>query len=238
MITWSRHLRWTLPRNRSHTEFMSGACTAVHKTRASKTYSIRDGDPRRGFVADSAGVPCSPRAGRMGDTRTAATAWVVAASLPFVLGCGGPSAQEWQRAQANIRELQANVEAASRQHIEDDQKYADAQRQIEELDAKLRELGTEAAANQKDLVGRLYECQTRDCLQTCPAASPTALAPARETTLQISTGPTDVTPTRTIPYPGNGGGPTLCSDGSVSGSSGGGTCSHHGGIAGGRHRKH
>jgi len=36
---------------------------------------------------------------------------------------------------------------------------------------------------------------------------------------------------RTIPYPGNGGGPTRCRDGSVSGSSGRGTCSHHGGIA-------
>ncbi len=35
----------------------------------------------------------------------------------------------------------------------------------------------------------------------------------------------------TIPYAGNGGGPTLCGDGSVSNSSGSGTCSHHGGIS-------
>ena len=34
-----------------------------------------------------------------------------------------------------------------------------------------------------------------------------------------------------IPYPGNGGGPTVCRDGMVSHSSGSGTCSHHGGIA-------
>jgi hypothetical protein len=34
-----------------------------------------------------------------------------------------------------------------------------------------------------------------------------------------------------IPYQGNGGGPTLCNDGSISGSSGPGTCSHHGGVA-------
>jgi len=40
-----------------------------------------------------------------------------------------------------------------------------------------------------------------------------------------------------IPYEGNGGGPTLCSDGMYSHSSGRGTCSHHGGIAGGRHRR-
>jgi hypothetical protein len=35
-----------------------------------------------------------------------------------------------------------------------------------------------------------------------------------------------------IPYPGNGLGPTQCSDGSISNSSGSGTCSHHGGEAG------
>jgi hypothetical protein len=34
-----------------------------------------------------------------------------------------------------------------------------------------------------------------------------------------------------IPYAGNGGGPTLCNDGTVSNSSGSGTCSHHGGVA-------
>jgi len=37
-------------------------------------------------------------------------------------------------------------------------------------------------------------------------------------------------PSLNIPYPGNGGGPTFCADGSISGSSGRGTCSHHGGI--------
>jgi hypothetical protein len=39
-----------------------------------------------------------------------------------------------------------------------------------------------------------------------------------------------------IPYPGNGRGPTPCSDGTYSHSSGSGTCSHHGGISGGRGR--
>lgn len=34
-----------------------------------------------------------------------------------------------------------------------------------------------------------------------------------------------------IPYQGNGLGPTLCNDGSISHSAGRGTCSHHGGIA-------
>jgi uncharacterized membrane protein YgcG len=36
-----------------------------------------------------------------------------------------------------------------------------------------------------------------------------------------------------IAYEGNGGGPTLCSDGMYSHSSGRGTCSHHGGVSGG-----
>jgi hypothetical protein len=48
----------------------------------------------------------------------------------------------------------------------------------------------------------------------------------------------DLPPPRTfIPYPGNGGGPTLCSDGTYSHSTGRGTCSGHGGISGGRHRR-
>jgi hypothetical protein len=41
-----------------------------------------------------------------------------------------------------------------------------------------------------------------------------------------------------IPYAGNGLGPSLCADGMLSHSSGRGTCSGHGGIAGGRHRRH
>lgn len=41
-----------------------------------------------------------------------------------------------------------------------------------------------------------------------------------------------------IPYEGNGRGPTLCTDGQWSHSSGRGTCSHHGGVAGSRkHRR-
>jgi hypothetical protein len=45
-------------------------------------------------------------------------------------------------------------------------------------------------------------------------------------------------PATFIPYPGNGGGPTRCRDGTYSHSSGSGTCSHHGGISSGRHRRH
>jgi hypothetical protein len=41
-----------------------------------------------------------------------------------------------------------------------------------------------------------------------------------------------------IPYPGNGNGPSPCADGMWSNSSGSGACSHHGGLSGGRHRRH
>jgi hypothetical protein len=51
-----------------------------------------------------------------------------------------------------------------------------------------------------------------------------------------SSAPGEPSPGAFIPYPGNGGGPTLCSDGMYSHSSGRGTCSHHGGVAGGRQR--
>lgn len=44
-------------------------------------------------------------------------------------------------------------------------------------------------------------------------------------------GTTTTAPGTFIPYEGNGGGPTLCRDGTYSRSSGRGTCSHHGGIA-------
>lgn len=49
-------------------------------------------------------------------------------------------------------------------------------------------------------------------------------------------GATVPSPRMFIPYEGNGRGPTLCRDGMYSHSSGPGTCSHHGGVAGGRHR--
>src|SRR5258708_26468387 len=38
---WSRHSRRTLHRNRSHTAFMSGACTAVRRTRAPARLATR-----------------------------------------------------------------------------------------------------------------------------------------------------------------------------------------------------
>ena len=62
--------------------------------------------------------------------------------------------------------------------------------------------------------------------QLVPASAPTT-APVR-----VAAPPPGSTPSGPfIPYPGNGGGPTQCRDGTVSHSSGRGTCSHHGGEA-------
>jgi len=66
------------------------------------------------------------------------------------------------------------------------------------------------------------------------APVPTVLPPvpspqATRSTTPAPAGP--VLPGPTLVYPGNGGGPTPCRDGTVSNSSGQGTCSGHGGIA-------
>jgi len=45
-----------------------------------------------------------------------------------------------------------------------------------------------------------------------------------------TTGGSKPSPPRSLPYSSGGGGATLCTDGTVSGSTGRGTCSYHGGI--------
>ena len=61
----------------------------------------------------------------------------------------------------------------------------------------------------------------------------TLAEPARLISYSTPTSNTVAYGDRFIPYAGNGGGPTQCADGMLSHSSGRGTCSHHGGIAGG-----
>lgn len=87
----------------------------------------------------------------------------------------------------------------------------------------------DAAARYRERTG---QNPTRRQFSTIHVARSTARArsAAPPETAQPSTG-------MFIPYAGNGAGPTLCSDGMYSHSSGRGTCSHHGGVAGGRHRR-
>jgi len=63
----------------------------------------------------------------------------IAVSFALV-GCGH-SEDEWQQAQRDMAKLRADLEAANKRHAEDDQKYAEAQQQIDELKGKLQDLG-------------------------------------------------------------------------------------------------
>jgi chemotaxis protein MotB len=61
--------------------------------------------------------------------------------MAFVLPGCGHSEDEWQQAQRDIAKLKADLDAANKRHADDDQKYADAQQQLDELKAKLKDLG-------------------------------------------------------------------------------------------------
>src|SRR5580704_17530847 len=60
--------------------------------------------------------------------------------LLFGTACGH-SEDEWQGAQRDIAKRKAELEVANKRHTEDDQKYAAAQQQIDDLNAKLKDLG-------------------------------------------------------------------------------------------------
>lgn len=61
-------------------------------------------------------------------------------TLVFSTACGH-SEDEWQGAQHDIAKLKADLDVANKRHADDDQKYAAAQQQIDDLNAKLKELG-------------------------------------------------------------------------------------------------
>ena len=65
---------------------------------------------------------------------------VVFGALILSTACGH-SEDEWQGAQRDIAKLKADLDAANKRHADDDQKYAAAQQQIDDLNAKLKELG-------------------------------------------------------------------------------------------------
>jgi chemotaxis protein MotB len=65
---------------------------------------------------------------------------VVFGALVLGTACGH-SEDEWQGAQRDIAKLKADLDAANKRHADDDQKYAAAQQQIDDLNAKLKELG-------------------------------------------------------------------------------------------------
>ena len=57
-----------------------------------------------------------------------------------VSGCGY-SEDEWQQAQRDISKLKADLDAANKRHNDDENKYAQGQQTIQDLQAKLKDLG-------------------------------------------------------------------------------------------------
>lgn len=65
-----------------------------------------------------------------------------------VVGCGH-SEDEWQQAQRDIAKLKADLDAANKRHADDEQKYTEAQQQIEDLRLKLKDSGSAFRAPKK-----------------------------------------------------------------------------------------
>ncbi len=67
---------------------------------------------------------------------------MLVAFVALLLGTAcGHSEDEWEQAQHDISKLKADLDVANKRHAEDEQKYAAAQQQIDELNGKLKELG-------------------------------------------------------------------------------------------------
>jgi chemotaxis protein MotB len=64
-------------------------------------------------------------------------------------GCGH-SEDEWQGAQRQITQLKADLDAANKRHVDDDQKYTAAQAQIDDLTAKLKGLGVDLSKSEEE----------------------------------------------------------------------------------------
>jgi chemotaxis protein MotB len=82
-----------------------------------------------------------------------ATYWIgllMAALACFsLLGCGHGE-DEWQAAQRDIAKLKADLDAANKRHADDEQRYAEAQGQIEDLKAKLKDLGVGLSKSEQE----------------------------------------------------------------------------------------
>ncbi len=73
---------------------------------------------------------------------------VIAAAFGLV-GCGH-SEDEWQQSQRDIAKLKADLDAANKRHAEDEQKYAEASQQMEDLKAKLKDLGVGLSKSEEE----------------------------------------------------------------------------------------
>jgi chemotaxis protein MotB len=75
---------------------------------------------------------------------------VVAFFATFALAACGHSEDEWQQAQRDIAKLKADLDASNKRHAEDDQKYAAAQQEIDDLTSKLKGLGVDLTKSEEE----------------------------------------------------------------------------------------
>ncbi len=86
----------------------------------------------------------------MHKTRLRVGLLVVTLIAAFALTGCGHSDEEWQQAQRDIAKLKADLDAANKRHTDDEQKYADAQQQIDDLKAKLKDLGVGLSRSEEE----------------------------------------------------------------------------------------
>jgi hypothetical protein len=122
--------------------------------------------------------------------------------LAMLAGCGRTE-QDGRAARDPTTHAKGDLDSADRLRAKDSERMEETRRQIHALRGKL-----------DDLQARVDD--------TAKGQAPPASA--------VGQGHTEA-PAQTNPHEGKGGGPTRCADGSLSGESGRGACSHHGGIA-------
>jgi len=86
--------------------------------------------------------------------------------IAVVAGCGGATAVEWEGAKRDMATLKADLDAANKRHADDEQKYADAEKQIEYLRDKLREFGA------------AFQASAMSHSEAAPTPPPVAAAPS------------------------------------------------------------
>lgn len=68
----------------------------------------------------------------------------------FALAGCGHSEEEWEQAQRDIAKLKADLDASNKRHAEDEQNYTSAQQQIEDLKAKLKDVGVDLSKSNEE----------------------------------------------------------------------------------------
>ncbi len=90
--------------------------------------------------------------------------WRIALLLGVVLfasvlsGCGGHSDDEWN---AMVAKYKAEIDEKNKRHAEDEQKYAEASQQIEDLKARLKDLGVKSEEEKAKLRMAMAEYEAR-----------------------------------------------------------------------------